>query len=1216
MKQPLLLAAALLLSAVSFSQNVGIGEPNPASKFSVKGNLAIGNNYTDDIAPANGAIIEGNVGIGTNSTDASAVLDIRGTNQGVLFPSVDLATVVFPGSGPASGLVVWNNNAGFGNGVGLYFNSGTMVSPTWLRLSTSNNTITTINANSPLSSSGGNTPTISLTGTVPVSNGGTGKITLPSNGILVGNGSSPVNNISIPNTSNTYLRWNGTGYDWVTASTNLANLSEAAGGGLSTFSYNGSSAVQVGIANLGVDNGKLANDAVTSNKIEDLSIANADIANGTIDLTTKVTGVLPVTNGGTGVNTVTGVVIGNGTSAVSGTAASAGSQYLRRNAGNTAYEFGTFSTGDIPDLSATYVKNQTGVQTGANFNVGQSGTIGTTLTVGTDATIGGDVTVTGNDINGAATGGANININSRGGARIQLDSDNNGTEDFAVKNGSNVNVFTVTEAGNVSANGNGDFNGNLALTGASRILSSGDALDVSGTSGIDLILDSDNNGTGAELLVKKDGAAGASIFRVNEDGNTRVFNPNSPAAGGSLTVDGLTGSGTRIVTTDASGLLGAGVTATSLGTVQSVGLSLPSIFTVSNSPVTTTGTLTGTLNTQTANTVFAGPVSGGAVAPTFRALVAADVPNLDASKITTGILPIARGGTATGSTPGNGQLLIGNGTAYSLANISGTTNQVNVANGAGTITLSTPQDIHTGASPSFSNLTVSNTSTATTYTFPAPSGDPAPVITARTIPSGQGNANERTELILFHSNDPTGNGAGEDVITLRAPGIRLQTYNNTGVGSINDNAGSNDRLYINANGTVQLNAYTTNGLLKTTGSNGTLAVATSGTDFQAPIAGGTGISISGGNTINSTWTTSGSNIYNNNSGNVGIGVTSPTRKLEVAGDIVIGSSSGNRQIYTWEASDANWRIGMSSTPGFTRALATSHVEYLTFANGAGQGFALGDNVSGLSAFEVGSSGSSYQAYFRGNVGIATTSTPHRLTVSGNTEASAYYVNHGGGDVLEVGDDAWIRDVNVANTVGVQGSQNAALGYVRFGNGTSAGVGYSNAGLSASAAGQTFDGTNGALLERTTGESGGIFAGDNWVDIWAADGICRFRDEDNIGAVVAFVNESGTIFQTSDANLKENIQPLNNALDKVRQLNAYSYQYKLDPEEVEKGDKPFKTIGFLSQEVKQVVPELVQEMEGNLLMNYDGITPILLQAIKEQQQMIEKLQKEVEELKNK
>lgn len=69
------------------------------------------------------------------------------------------------------------------------------------------------------------------------------------------------------------------------------------------------------------------------------------------------------------------------------------------------------------------------------------------------------------------------------------------------------------------------------------------------------------------------------------------------------------------------------------GTVTSVGLSLPSFITVSNSPVTGSGTLTGVLATQSATHVFAGPTSGGVAAPTFRALEATDIPSLTASKI-------------------------------------------------------------------------------------------------------------------------------------------------------------------------------------------------------------------------------------------------------------------------------------------------------------------------------------------------------------------------------------------------------------------------------------------------------------------------------------------------------------------------------------------------------------------------------------------------------
>ena len=122
------------------------------------------------------------------------------------------------------------------------------------------------------------------------------------------------------------------------------------------------------------------------------------------------------------------------------------------------------------------------------------------------------------------------------------------------------------------------------------------------------------------------------------------------------------------------------------GTVTSVGLSLPSIITVSGSPVTTSGTLTGTLATQTANTVFSGPTTGVAATPTFRALVSADVPNLDAGKITTGTLGVARGGTGATSTPSNGQIPIGNGSTYTAATITAGSG-ISVTNGSGSITI-------------------------------------------------------------------------------------------------------------------------------------------------------------------------------------------------------------------------------------------------------------------------------------------------------------------------------------------------------------------------------------------------------------------------------------------------------------------------------------------------------------------------------------------------
>lgn len=90
------------------------------------------------------------------------------------------------------------------------------------------------------------------------------------------------------------------------------------------------------------------------------------------------------------------------------------------------------------------------------------------------------------------------------------------------------------------------------------------------------------------------------------------------------------------------------------GTVTSVGMTVPTFLSVAGSPVTTTGTLAVTLATQVMNTIFAGPGSGADAAPTFRALVAADIPSLPASKITSGTLAVAQGGTnlASGTSGG------------------------------------------------------------------------------------------------------------------------------------------------------------------------------------------------------------------------------------------------------------------------------------------------------------------------------------------------------------------------------------------------------------------------------------------------------------------------------------------------------------------------------------------------------------------------------------
>lgn len=128
---------------------------------------------------------------------------------------------------------------------------------------------------------------------------------------------------------------------------------------------------------------------------------------------------------------------------------------------------------------------------------------------------------------------------------------------------------------------------------------------------------------------------------------TGVPNINaSNVTGGVLNVARL-GTGSPSVSTFLRGDGSWAATGSGIGSVTSVALSLPNLFLVSGSPVTTTGTLTATLATQNANQLFAGPTTGSAAAPVFRALVAADIPNLDAAKIATGTIGTARLGSGT-----------------------------------------------------------------------------------------------------------------------------------------------------------------------------------------------------------------------------------------------------------------------------------------------------------------------------------------------------------------------------------------------------------------------------------------------------------------------------------------------------------------------------------------------------------------------------------------
>jgi hypothetical protein len=265
-------------------------------------------------------------------------------------------------------------------------------------------------------------------------------------------------------------------------------------------------------------------------------------------------------------------------------------------------------------------------------------------------------------------------------------------------------------------------------------------------------------------------------------------------------------------------------TTPTVGTVTSVGLSLPSQFTVTNSPVTSSGTLTGSWNNQTANYVLAGPTTGAAAAPTFRALVSGDIPSLSYVTSVTGTAPVVSSG---GLTP-----------AISMAAANTSTNGYLTSTDWNTFNNKQPAGTYVTSVAVASSNGFAGTS----------SGGATPTLTLTTSISGilYGNG---TALAAATISAPLGYSAGTLSITQAGTANNgylsstdWNTFNNKGSGTVTAVS------VVSANGfagtssggaTPALTLSTTiTGLLK---GNGTaISAATSGTDY-APATSGTSI---------------------------------------------------------------------------------------------------------------------------------------------------------------------------------------------------------------------------------------------------------------------------------------------------------------------------------------------------------------------------------------
>ncbi len=187
------------------------------------------------------------------------------------------------------------------------------------------------------------------------------------------------------------------------------------------------------------------------------------------------------------------------------------------------------------------------------------------------------------------------------------------TGDINLVGGSNV---TVTQVGST-------FTFDVSMP-SSSIAFNGDVVDVSGSTGSTITLTLENTGVVAGTY----GSGKVYPFTVDSKGritDVGVGVDYQPYDEDLYQIGILSGTSGLLKKTGANSWA-LDTTAYGTGSVTSVALSLPNIFSVSGSPITTGGTLSATLSNQSSNQIFAGPTTGGGAAPAFRSLVNADLP--------------------------------------------------------------------------------------------------------------------------------------------------------------------------------------------------------------------------------------------------------------------------------------------------------------------------------------------------------------------------------------------------------------------------------------------------------------------------------------------------------------------------------------------------------------------------------------------------------------
>jgi trimeric autotransporter adhesin len=187
-----------------------------------------------------------------------------------------------------------------------------------------------------------------------------------------------------------------------------------------------------------------------------------------------------------------------------------------------------------------------------------------------------------------------------------------------------------------------------------------------------------------------------------------------------------------------------------------------------------------------------------------------------------------------------------------------------------------------------------------------------------------------------------------------------------------------------------------------------------------------------------------------------------------------------------------------------------------------------------------------------------------------------------------------------------GTNNTASGYYSLYSNT---TGTNNTGLGKNSRASAVDATNQTVIGyEATGQADNsvVLGNDSVTAVYMAEdsGAKVYAGE---GSFTGDMTIGGDVNVSSDARLKSNIISLGSTLSKLLLIDGKTYTMNKD------GDKK---IGVLAQDIQKVFPELVSEDDNQMLaVNYQGLVPVLINAIKEQEDKITRLENLVEQLIN-